>query len=88
MKRWAMLFLGLLAGPGCVELDVWLKDKQAAEAPAPLVAPARPRVVVNPGDVTERNAREVLDALRDELDRAEIDNRPTPAASDQAGRKK
>lgn len=88
MKRCGFLFLALCAAGGCVELDVWVKDKAPPE-PAPAVAaPPRPRALVSPGDVTERNAREVLDALREELDRGESDAAPSSAARGQAPKRK
>jgi hypothetical protein len=87
MTRWTLLVLGLLAAPGCVELDVWLKDKKSADPP-PLVTSPRPRVLVNAGDVNERNARDMAEALRDELDRAEFDNRPVPSLPSADAKKK
>lgn len=76
MKRWTLLILTLLAAaPGCVELDVWLREKQAAETPPPAAPAPRPRTLVKPGDVTEQTSRETMDALRHELDRAETDKR-------------
>lgn len=81
MRCWHLLFLGLLAAPGCVGLDAWQKDKAPPEPAPAVVAPPRPRLLVNPGDVTERNAREMLNALRDELDRDESEQRPTTTAT-------
>ena len=80
MRRWRVLLLALAVSPGCVGLDAWLKDKKPAEEPAPVVVAPRPRVLVNPGDVTERNARQMVEALREEMDRTETDYRPAPAA--------
>ena len=79
MRRWGVLMLAL-AAPGCVGLDAWLKDKKPVEEPAPAVVAPRPRVLVSPGDVTERNARQMVEALREEIDRAETDYRPAPTA--------
>lgn len=84
MKRCGFLIVvsALWAVGGCVELDVWLKEKAPTEPTPTAKASPRPRVLVNPGDVTERNAREMLQALGAELDRSESDQRPdTPATS-------
>ena len=62
MKRFGFLVPALLAAGGCVELGAWLKDKAPPEPAPPLVAPSRPRALVHPDQVTERNAREVLEA--------------------------
>ena len=68
MKRWFLL-LALASLSGCVELDVWLKEKQKTEPNAPpSVTPTRVRIQVNPSDVTETNAPEMLRALREEVD--------------------
>ena len=45
-------------------------------------------VWVAPGDVTERNAREVVEALRDELDRSESTERPAAPPAEKPEKKK
>jgi hypothetical protein len=65
MKRIACLLLGVaLAGTGCLNVQN-LEVQPAAPAPAP---PPPPPVM--PGQITEANAPEVLQALTEELDRA------------------
>ncbi len=75
MKRCAWLLLLLAAAaPGCLNLPATPeapKDKAAAREAAP---PAPP---VGPEQVTEANARQMLAALRAELERA---NAERPAA--------
>jgi hypothetical protein len=69
MKRCAWLLLVLAAaGPGCMNLPPAPeapKEKPAAEEVGP---PAPPPV--DPEQVTEANARQTLEALRTELERA------------------
>jgi hypothetical protein len=69
MKRCAWLLLVLAAaGPGCLNLPATPeapKAKPAAEQAGP-PAPAP----VDPEQVTEANARQMLEALRAELERA------------------
>lgn len=79
MKRWSLLLLALWAAPGCVDLDIWLREKPAAEPAPSAVAPTRVRIQVNAGDVTDSNASEMLRAFREELDRAETEQRTPPA---------
>lgn len=65
MKRIACLLLGVaVAATGCLGV-------QNLDAPPPLPAPAPPPPPpVMPGQVTEANTAEVVQALSDELDRA------------------
>jgi hypothetical protein len=76
MKRCAWLLLVLAAaGPGCLNLppgNDGPKGKPAAEVMGPPAPPA-----VEPEQVTQANARQVLEALRAELDRAGAE-RPVP----------
>ena len=79
MKKWMSLGLLMLAvSTGCVTLPKTMsfyskKDKPVEEEVAE--APRRPSVVT-PEQVTEANAREVVETLKEELDR------DTPGASD------
>ncbi len=80
MKRCAWLLLVLAAAaPGCLNLPATPeppKDKPAA-APAGPPAPAP----VDPEQVTEANARQMLEALRAELEHASTE-RPTAGAKE------
>ena len=71
MKR--LILTALLVGMagGCVQMDSWLKEKTMADLPSPETAPRRSRLVVNPAEVNERNAREMADALRRELEQVQ-----------------
>ena len=78
MKRCAWLLLVLAAaGPGCLNLPPTQeapKGKPAAgEVGPPAPAP------VDPEQVTEANARQVLEALRAELERAAAERPPAGA---------
>jgi hypothetical protein len=79
MKRFAWILLVLAAaGPGCLNLppaNEAPKGKPVAEEMGP---PAPPPV--EPEQVTEANARQVLEALRAELERARAE-RPAAAAA-------
>ena len=79
MKRCAWLLLVLAAaGPGCLNLPPAPeapKDRPAAEEARP---PAPPPV--DPEQVTESNARQVLEALRAELERAAAERPAAPRA--------
>jgi hypothetical protein len=64
MKRIACLLLGVaLTGTGCLNVQ-----NVAPPPPPPPVAPPPPPVL--PGQVSDANAGQVLQALSDELDRA------------------
>jgi hypothetical protein len=77
MKRCAWILLALAAaGPGCLNLPATPeapKSKPAAEQPAGPPAPAP----VEPEQVTEANARQMLAALRAELERANAERQAT-----------
>ncbi len=77
MKRViGMALLAAAAGAGCVALPpLWnVKPKEAVAEPAePIRAPAPPPVL--PDQVSEANAAQALEAIRDELDRAEKDSK-------------
>jgi hypothetical protein len=71
---WCCLLLGLTAAAGCVELpQLW--DDAKAKPPAPVKA--GPPVPVTADQVTESNAAEKAEALRQELER---DAQPAPRA--------
>jgi hypothetical protein len=72
--RLVLLSAILWTASGCVGLDAWLKEKEGP-VPSQAAAPPRPRPRVNPDDVTDTNAREVLEALREELDRSQVQDR-------------
>ncbi len=78
MKRSGSLLLALaLAATGCVELPIRPETKPAPaakEAPRFTVEPPE----VRPEQVNDGNARQALDALRDELDRAGSEPAPGP----------
>jgi hypothetical protein len=74
MKRIACLLLGAaLAGNGCLGVQ----HVEAPPAPAPVAPPPPP---VLPGQVTEGNAAQVLQALTDEIDRASAEGTKPPPA--------
>jgi hypothetical protein len=76
MKRIACLLLGLaLTGTGCLGVQN-LEPQPPTPAPAP---PPPPPVL--PGQVTEANAPQVLQALSDEIDRAAAEPPVTPAVA-------
>lgn len=62
---WSVIPLLALAA-GCVELNPFHKEP-AVVPPVPAVKPAKP-VPVHPEQITEKNAREKADALKQELD--------------------
>lgn len=74
----AALLLG--AATGCVTLPVGWPGK-ADTPPAQASAPARPSEPVSADDVNETNARQKLQALREELDREE-NPAPPPVEKD------
>jgi len=66
--RWYASLLVLWAAAGCVPMS--LIPKEADVPPPPATAPQRLRVCpVTPDQVTETNAVQKADALRQELDR-------------------
>ena len=74
MKRMGVLLMALaLAATGCVELPQWTETK-ARHADAPPVRVEAPPVTAD--QVNDANAPRVLNALRDELDRAGDDKAP------------
>jgi hypothetical protein len=76
MKQIACMLLGIiLACTGC--LGVQHVDTQALPPPAPVEPPPPPPVL--PGQTTETNAPQVLQALTEELDRASADTPAPPA---------
>jgi hypothetical protein len=79
MKRCAWLLLALAAaGPGCLNLPTEKEAHSAAKPAAEVTGPPAPPPV-DPEQVTEANARQVLEALRAELDRAGAERRvPMP----------
>jgi hypothetical protein len=76
MKRTGILLLALaLTAAGCVELPKWTETKPPpAKDTTPLVPITPPPV--RPEQVNDANALQMLNALRDELDRA--GNEPPP----------
>jgi hypothetical protein len=73
MKRIACLLLGIaLTGTGCLNV-------QNVPPPPPATPVAPPPPPVLPGQVTEGNAAQVLQALNDELDRAAGETTAGPA---------
>lgn len=71
----ACLFLSFAVG--CVELPVVASKKELP--PVPVKSTRTP--AVTPEQVNESNARAKVQALRDELDRAVVDEPSTPPAS-------
>jgi len=77
MKRTGILLLALaLTATGCLEIPTQPDMKPPARESAPLVSVNPPPV--KPEQVNDANARQSLDALRGELDRAA--NEPTTPA--------
>ena len=75
MKRIACLLLGAaIAGNGCLGVQ----HIEVSPPPAAHVEPPPPPVL--PGQVTEANAPQVLQALSDELDRAVAESAPPAPA--------
>lgn len=71
MKRIAnLLILASLAGQGCVALDTNWAGKPAQTVIKEPAQPPPPPPIVLPGQINERNASEMLSALREELDYA------------------
>lgn len=69
MKRWRWIaVVPLLICTGCLEIDVRLREPSLQPVPAP--APPAP---VAPAQVTAENARDMAQALWDELDREEAE---------------
>lgn len=62
----------LLLCAGCFPSALGLHEEKPVPPPAPVVKPARPPLT--PERVNSDNAREMADALKEELDRAE--NKP------------
>jgi hypothetical protein len=58
----------LLAGAGCLDIEVKLREPHFPAAAAPPIAP------VTADRVTAENARDMAQALWDEFDREEIEN--------------
>jgi hypothetical protein len=76
MKQTGIVLLALaLTATGCVEMQTQTDVKQPLKESAPLVPVEAPPV--RPDQVNDANARQSLDTLRDELDRAA--NEPTKA---------
>lgn len=65
------LWLALWAGAGCVILPANWEKQPPPSAPAP-AEPSRPRPPVTADDITESNAHEKAEALRQELDRETV----------------
>ena len=65
MKRWALLILlAAVTEPGC------LTGPEVKEPPPPMeFKTAPPPRAVMPQDVTDENAHEIADQLKDEMDR-------------------
>ena len=69
MKRTGILLMALcLSAVGCVELPIRMETKPPAREAAPVVRVEAPPV--RPEQVNDADAPRVLNALRDELDRA------------------
>lgn len=83
MKRFGrLMLLAALAGPGCLTLPAPWKDAKP-EQPVTAendVTPAPPPVL--PEQVNESNAREMLSALREELDYAANERPAAPKAAE------
>ncbi|HBI43064.1 MAG TPA: hypothetical protein DDY78_09440 [Planctomycetales bacterium] len=84
MKR-TILFLLVLTATGCVELPIRPEPnatyKKATKAPAPEAAMPKPVMglpSVAPDQVSDDNAPQVLDALREEMDRAASERSSSP----------
>lgn len=77
MKRVAFLMASIaLAGAGCVTLPgLGEEAKPMLPPPVEQVAPPPP---ILPGQVTEGNAAQTIEALREELDRASAEGMPGP----------
>jgi hypothetical protein len=81
MKKWKLAVLSFaLLGVGCLEMPPWSShDKPAEKVPATKAehvdaAPAKPKV--KPEDVTTANARQMADALEQELAETPANKRP------------
>jgi hypothetical protein len=71
MKRLRVLaFPLLLICAGCLEIDVRLRDPLAPALPAPAPPPPQP---ITAEQITPANARDMAQALWDELDREEAE---------------
>jgi hypothetical protein len=84
MKR-TMLLLLVLTATGCIELPIrpepnatYMKTTKTADAIVPTPAPVKEVPAVAPDQVSDGNAPQVLDALRDELDHAAGAPAPKP----------
>ncbi len=79
MKR-MMLILLILTTTGCIELPIrpepnakFMKPSKAPDADAPIsTTPVVEAPAVAPEQVSDGNAPQVLNALRDEMDRAAV----------------
>jgi hypothetical protein len=82
MKKWKLAVLSVaLLGAGCLEMPLWSsRDKASEKAPATkaehadAAPPAKPKV--KPEDVTTANARQMADALEQELAETPANKRP------------
>jgi hypothetical protein len=68
MKRGLCLLVLTAAAGGCLDMEL---RERAARDPRPAAPPARRTPAVTPEQVTEENAREKSEALREELDEAQ-----------------
>jgi hypothetical protein len=76
MKR-TMLLLLVLTATGCIELPIrpepdakFMKKTKSADAKESAPAPVKEAPPVAPEQVNDANAPQMLDALREEIDRA------------------
>jgi hypothetical protein len=82
MKRFGrLILLTALAGPGCLTLPPLWKDAKP-EQPAAVETNLAPPPPVLPEQVNESNAKEMLNALREELDYAANERSATPKAAE------
>jgi hypothetical protein len=82
MKRFGrLMLLAALAGPGCLTLPPMWKDAKPEQPAAPEVDVAPPPPVL-PEQVNESNAKEMLNALREELDYAANERPAAPKAAE------
>jgi hypothetical protein len=84
MKR-TMLLLLVLTATGCIELPIrpdpdakYMKTTKTSDAKEPAQAPVKEVPAVAPDQVSDGNAPQVLDALREELDHAANERSPEP----------
>jgi hypothetical protein len=74
---WSLLFLAIGASAGCVDMAYVRPDVKPV---APAAKPALSFVPVTADQVTEANAHDRAEALRQELDRANWKDATPPAA--------